>query len=78
MSYAPLNWVWSNVVVVKLSRQTGCLYVAVVDPDQVTGFQLGSRDPAAVVVQHILVLHLCERRPCLLKSSCHAILELIH
>jgi hypothetical protein len=78
MSYAPLDWVWSKVVVVELLRWVGHLYVAVVNPNQVTRFQLGSGDPAAIIVQCVLVLHLCERRPCLLKSSCHAILELIY
>jgi len=78
MSYTPLNWVQSKVAVVELSRRMGCLYVAVVDPDQVTGFQLGSGDPVVVVVQCVLILCLCECLPCLIKSSCHAILELIH
>ena len=78
MSYVLLDWVQSKIAVVELLRWMGRLYVAVVDPDQVTRFQLESGDPAAVVVQCVLVLCLCECRTCLLKSLCHAILELIH
>jgi hypothetical protein len=78
MSYMPLDWVQSKVVVVELSRWMGHLYLTVVDPNQVTMFQLGRGDPVAVIVQCVLVLCLCECCPCLLKPSYHAILELIH